>query len=87
MRLKVRDEDTDLPLARVQATPDFLQVALVPCGTESRPGLYHLEISAAANAPRCVYRGLKLGELKLTFSHPRIPDLTLPVALAVMPRP
>jgi hypothetical protein len=84
--LKVRDDDTDLTLTHVRTSPDFLRLSLAPCGTESGTRLYYLDILAPADAPLCIYRGVKLGELKLTFDHPRIRDLTLQLALAVMPR-
>jgi hypothetical protein len=84
--LKVRDPEADLRLARVQTQPDFVRVSLAPYGTESGTQLYHLDLSVPADAPECVYRGTHLGELKLVFDHPRIKDLTLRLALAVMPR-
>jgi hypothetical protein len=84
--LKVRDEDTDLRLASVKTQPEFIQVALVPYRTESKVRLYHLDISVPADVSACTYRGVRLGELQLMFDHPRIKDLTLRLALAVMPR-
>ncbi len=84
--LKVRDADTELRLTNVQTKPDFFQVTLAPYGTEADARLYHLDISVPAHVPQCIYRGTQLGELKLTFDHPRIQDLSLRLAFAVMPR-
>jgi len=83
--LKVRDEDPRLNLVRAEFTPAFLQASLVPAGVEGREHLYHLEITIPADAPQCIYRGVALGEMKLRFDHPRIPELALRLAVAVMP--
>jgi hypothetical protein len=84
--LKVRDPEANLRLTNVKTTPDFVRVSLAPSVTESGARLYHLDLSVPADAPQCIYRGGQLGELKLAFDHPRIKDLTLGLALAVMPR-
>jgi hypothetical protein len=80
--LKVRDEDPRLDLVRAEFRPDFLQWTLAPAGTEGQDHLYHLEITIPADAPKCLYRGIRLGEMKLVFDHPRIPELSLQLALA-----
>jgi hypothetical protein len=84
--LKVRDQEADLRLTRVQTQPAFVQVSLAPYGTESGARLYHLDLSIPADAPECIYRGAQLGQLELAFDHPRIKDLRLELAFAVMPR-
>lgn len=84
--LRVRDLEQELRLTDVDIKPDFLKVSLAPCRTESGAGLYTLDISVPADAPRCIYRGVQLGELKLTFDHPRIRELELRLGLAVMPK-
>lgn len=84
--LKVRDEEPQLRLVRAEFRPDFLQATLAPAGTEGKDHLYHLDITIPAEAPECIYRGSPLGDMKLFFDHPRIPDLSLQLSLAVMRR-
>jgi hypothetical protein len=84
--LKVRDAESRLEMVRAEFQPDFLRATLAPAGTEGKEHLYHLDITIPADAPKCIYRGTQLGKLKLTFDHPRIHDLTLRLALAVMPK-
>ena len=84
--LKVRDEEPHLKLVRAEFRPDFLQATLAPAGTDGKDHLYHLDITIPADAPECIYRSVTLGEMKLLFDHPRIPELSLPLTLAVMPR-
>jgi hypothetical protein len=84
--LKVRDEEPRLNLVRAEFQPEFLRAAIAPAGTEGKDHLYHLEITIPANAPECVFRGVSLGEMKLFFDHPRIPELSLRLSLAVMRR-
>ncbi len=83
--LKVRDEDSRLEMVRAEFRPEFLRAALTPAGTDGKDHLYHLDLTIPADAPQCIYRGAQLGDLKLTFDHPRIRDLTLRLAFAVMP--
>lgn len=84
--LKVRDEDPRLNLVRAEVKPEFLQAALVPAGTEGQDHLYYLDITLPADAPPCLHRGASLGDMKLVFDHPRIPELALRLSFAVMPR-
>jgi hypothetical protein len=85
--LKVLDDDLRLEVVRAEFRPDFLQWSLTPAGTEGKDHFYHLDITIPADAPPCVYRGVHLGEMKLYFDHPRIPELSLQLALAVISRP
>ena len=83
--LKVRDEDPRLNLVRAEFKPEFLQASLAPAGTDGKEHLYHLDITIPADAPQCSYRGVSLGNMRLVFAHPRIPELALRLSLAVMP--
>lgn len=84
--LKVRDDDPRLEVVRAEFRPDFLQWSLVPAGTEGQDHLYHLEITIPTDAPKCIHRGVHMGEMKLVFDHPRIPELSLQLALGVISR-
>ncbi|MCU0870997.1 MAG: DUF1573 domain-containing protein [Pirellulaceae bacterium] len=84
--LKVRDEESRLNLVRAEFQPEFLRAAIAPAGTKGKDHLYHLDITIPGDAPECIYRGVSLGEMKLFFDHPRIPELALQLSLAVMRR-
>jgi hypothetical protein len=87
LALRVRDRETNLVLKRAEIDPEFIQVSLTPHETSADVKLYHLDITVPRDAPKCVYRGMRPGKMKLFFDHPRIEDLTLDLYLAVMPRP
>jgi hypothetical protein len=83
--LKVRDEERDLRISRVKATPDFLQARLEPFQDKAELGLMQLVLSVPQGARVCSYLGAMAGQLRLEFDHPRIASLDLSVRLAVVP--
>jgi hypothetical protein len=81
--MKVRDDQSDLVIRRIETTPDFLHVSVTPHTTKANAnGLYYLDIEIPKNAPECAFR-TEMGKLKLLIEHPRIDDLTLDVRFAV----
>jgi hypothetical protein len=83
--MKVRDPQRELPIRKIETTPDFLQVRVTPHeSTDQELGLYELEIVVPSDAPRCIYMGSPAGEVRILPDHPRIPELALPVKFAVV---
>lgn len=83
--VKVRDAQAELPQARVEVTPEFLQVRFGPA-SGNISGLYELTLTLPAGTPPCQYRSQPIGRLRLTTGHPRIGEVELPVTFAVVPR-
>lgn len=78
--VKVRDEDTQLPVRSIQTVPEFMNVKLAPQGDN---GLYRLGIEVPSGAPDCLFMGRPHGSIKIEFDHPRIRKLELKVLLGV----
>jgi hypothetical protein len=88
LTMKVRDEQLELPVKRIEVTPEFLHVEVKRYETEQLgDGLYHLTIEVPATAPLCYhYSQEKFGKIHLEFDHPRIKELDLKVAFQVDPK-
>lgn len=86
--MKLRDDQRELPLQAIQCTPDFLRVRVEPYHGQNRDnlGLYRLHVEIPADAPTFRLPPFEHGAIRLTFDHPRVPALELPVDLIVMPR-
>jgi hypothetical protein len=85
--LKVHDLQRELPLSEVIADPSFLRASLAPMpGELGAKGLYSLDIEIPAHAPPVRRQGPRVGQLRLKFDHPRIPELMLRVDFAVAGR-
>lgn len=83
--LKIRDPDRDLRVTGITTSPAFIKAAVLPYdGKTPDAGLMHLEVEIPADAPRCSYLGVPLGDLRIEFDHPRIPSLDLKVKFAVV---
>jgi hypothetical protein len=83
--MKVRDSQTDLNVVGIRSTPEFLKASVKPHDEALSHGLYDLSLELPADVKPCTYLGLRSGELKIDFDHPRIDDLTLEVHFAVAP--
>lgn len=85
LMMKVRDDQPELTVGRIETTPDFLQVNVTPQDADNRAnGLYYLDIVIPEDAPECAYRGSKLGQICLAIDHPRIEDLALKARFAIV---
>lgn len=83
--MKVRDDQPDIAIERIETTPDFLQVNVTPYSAATvATGLYCLEIVIPEDAPECAYRGSELGRIRLVIDHPRIEDLELRARFAIV---
>ncbi len=83
--LKVRDAEHALRVTRITPHPEFVKAAVLPYeGKTPEAGLMHLEVEIPADAPRCSYLGVPLGELRVEFDHPRITSLDLKLKFAVV---
>ena len=82
--LKIRDPQRELRVTGITTHPDFVKAAVLPSDGKSDTGLMQLEVEIPADAPRCSYLGVPLGDLKIEFDHPRIPSLDLKVKFAVV---
>jgi hypothetical protein len=87
LTLKLRDEDLALPIKGIVTEPSFLKVSVEPHreANLATPGLYDLNIEVPADAPVCQYMGNPQGSLRITTSHPRVPEIKLKVMLSVIP--
>jgi len=87
LTLKLRDEDLALPIQGIETEPSFLKVSIEPHreANLATPGLYDLNIEVPADAPVCQYMGNPQGSLRITTSHPRVPEIKLKVMLSVIP--
>jgi hypothetical protein len=88
LTLKVRDEQLDLPVKKIIASPEFLKVNVKRYEAETLgDGLYHLDVEVPADAPLCTYYlDGKYAEIHLEFDHPRIKELNLKAAFMVNPK-
>ncbi|HUG67304.1 MAG TPA: DUF1573 domain-containing protein, partial [Pirellulaceae bacterium] len=83
--LKIRDPQRELRVTGITTHPGFVKAAVLPYDAEPKDaGLMQLEVEIPADAPRCSYLGVPLGDLKIEFDHPRIPSLDLKVKFAVV---
>jgi hypothetical protein len=83
--LKVRDPDRELRVTKITTSPAFVKASVLPYDRMAAgTGLMQLEVDIPADAPRCSYLGVPLGDLHIEFDHPRIPSLDLKVKFAVV---
>lgn len=83
--VKVRDEQRELPQARIEASPSFLQAEFSPHEGETE-GLYDLVVELPSDAPACQYRTSPIGYIRIDTGHPRIGAIELKVTFAVLPK-
>lgn len=82
--MKVRDDQPEVTVGRIETKPDFVRVNVTPRRTDAAAtGLYYLEIVIPEDAPECAYRGSELGLIHVAIDHPRIEDLTLKTRFAI----
>ena len=65
----------------IDVQPAFVNVNVEPYKPDA--GLYHLRIEIPAQRDRFRPDPGQMGKLHITFDHPRIPELTLPLDLIV----
>lgn len=83
--LKIRDPERELQVTRIATNPDFVKASVLPySGKTQDAGLMTLQVDIPADAPRCSYLGVPLGDLRIEFDHPRIQSLDLKVKFAVV---
>jgi hypothetical protein len=83
---KVRDPEPKVRVASLRTKPDFLKVHLQPLRSDDPEcGLYEFVVEVPADAPPCIYRGLRPGEIHVRMDHPRLEDVDLKVYFAVCP--
>jgi hypothetical protein len=83
---KVRDPEPKVRVASLRTKPDFLKVHLQPLRSDDPEcGLYGFVVEVPADAPPCIYRGLRPGEIHVRMDHPRLEDVDLKVYFAVCP--
>jgi hypothetical protein len=62
-----------------------VKAAVLPYdGKLADAGLLQLEVEIPADAPRCSYLGVPLGDLRIEFDHPRIRTLDLKIKFAIV---
>jgi hypothetical protein len=84
--MKVRDEELDLKLRRIETWPKYVSAAVSPTDPEHPGnGTYYLDVELARDAPVCNHRLRDHGRVNLEFDHARIPRLDLKTSFAVMP--
>jgi hypothetical protein len=87
LSIKLRDEDLSFPVQKIEVKPSYLKVTVEPHQEADlpTPGLYDVTIEVPADAPVGQYMGNPQGSLKITTGHPRVPEITFQVMLAVVP--
>jgi hypothetical protein len=85
--MKLRDPERNLPVTKIEATPDFVQVRVEPYQTEASRdfGLYYLHLQVPADAPLYRLPPNQTGRIRIEFDHPRVKELDLPLDLIVIP--
>ncbi len=85
--MKLRDPERNLPVTKIEATPDFVQVRVEPYRMEGDKdvGLYYLHLQVPANAPLYRLPPNETGRIRIEFDHPRVKELDLPLDLIVIP--
>jgi hypothetical protein len=84
LMLKVYDQQSELPVERIELVPDFLRVSLDRYQpVSSAAGLYRLQLEVPATAPAGNYQEDNAAQLTIHFAHPRIAELKLRIHLAV----
>jgi hypothetical protein len=83
-KLRVRDEQRDLGVRKIEVHPAFLQVSLTPCGESgAESGLYDLTVEVPKYSKPCAFRGNDMATIRLVTNHPRISDINLGVDFSV----
>lgn len=85
LKVKVRDNDTELTVRDLKVEPEFLKVQLVPLPNAAVAGLYDLIVELPRETEPCSHRGDNMGTIHFDFDHPRIPKLDLLVDFSVRP--
>jgi hypothetical protein len=85
--MKLRDPERNLPVTKIAATPDFVQVRVEPYQTEADKdvGLYYLHLHVPADSPLFRLPPNETGRIRIEFDHPRVKELDLPLDLIVIP--
>jgi hypothetical protein len=81
--MKVNDERKTLRVSQIEAKPDFLQVHVAPLDSESKTGVYRVQVELA-DAPPCSFLGTGAGTIRLKTDHPRLPVVEVKVELVVI---
>jgi hypothetical protein len=86
--LKLRDEQRSLPVQQIDVTPSFARARIEPYKVDGPGdlGLYYLHIDIPADAPPFRLPPDQYGMLRVSFDHPRVPQLELPLDLTISPR-
>ena len=74
--LEARGANKQLKLARVEASPAFLQVSLVPGVNAATSGRYLLKLEIPPDAPQGSYAGEERASVTLHFDDPGYPSVT-----------
>ena len=78
--MKVRDEQTELPVATIETSPEFLKADI----TTVKDGLYVMKIEVPDHAPACAHSGVNMARIVVRFDHPRIKEILVPVEFIVV---
>lgn len=85
--MKLRDPERNLPVTKIEANPEFVQVRVEPFRTDADKdvGLYYLHLHVPANAPLYRLPPNETGRIRVEFDHPRVKEIELPLDLIVIP--
>jgi len=86
IRVKVRDELAELPGARFETEPSFVNVKMVPQHVgDGIEGNYVIHVEIPEDAPQSLHlRSDQFGKIRFFSDHPRIPEQMLQVRFAVV---
>lgn len=84
--IKIRDSEPNIDQAKLEVTPELIQVRLARHVGDPASGLYDLTVEVPANTPVCQYRASPIGKLRIDTGHPRIGQVELGISFVVVPR-
>lgn len=85
--LKFRVDDPSSAIQRIETTPDFLRVRVLPSNPKAATlGLYQIDVEVPGDAPPSSYLGETMAEIRIITNVPKLPVVKVPVAFAVTSR-
>jgi hypothetical protein len=82
--MKVNDPRRSLAVTKVETTPEFVHVRVVPMGSDpAKAGVYRIEVDVS-NALPGVFKGADAATVKLKTDHPRVPVIQFRVDFSVL---
>ena len=82
--IKVNDADRELVTTHTETFPEFVEAKLEPHAAAGKPGLYRLKLRIPPDGRPGAYQGDRQGKITISFDHPRIKSLELPIEFVLV---